>query len=293
MTTESPLVKVARDLREIETLHEALIAQAIQKASDRLMPGGPAMVALAPVASPDDWSETLAAVEFRHLATCDKLDHTRCQYAQHVEDEDGVETPLQTLLFWSEAWRARFGYELGRRPTMRTEANFLRGCLEWAWDNEPAWDDFRKDIGDARTRIENLLLAGVRAERGAPCMYDECRGSRLVRKLEPFRNEQGEKGWRHSNWHCPKCHRQWDEDAYSRHVTAAHERTKFEVIYGETWCSVEYAARHIGRPQGTVRAWLSRGRLSTACMIAGRRLKFVPLAEVEEIHRGSQERKRA
>lgn len=288
MTEISPLVKVARDLREIETLYEGLLVQAVHKANDRLMPGGEAMVALAPVGSPYEWGENVAAEEFYHLSICNRLDHSRCHYAESEDDEG--EPPLQTLLFWSEQWRAEAGYSLDRRPTISTEANFIRGSLDWAWDNEMHWDDFAKDVRKARQRLENLLLAGERAERGVPCLYDECRGVRLVRKMVPARSDEGEKIWRRSDWHCPRCKRTWDEDRYAAMVTAANEAAKIEDIDGEVWCTDEYAARQVGRSVKTIRTWVNREQVATVCILAGRRLKFVSLSDVRARHEEASRR---
>lgn len=295
MSTEhqpSEVVKVSRHLREIETLQEALIVQAIHKARAKIdgtsLPGGDAMVALAGVGSPDEWSENVAAAEYHHLATCIKLDHSRCRYAEHASDEDGSEPPLQTLLFWSEQWRRDAGYELDRRPTIATEVNFIRGALNWAWENLVEWSDFAADIKAAKDRLESLLMAGERAERGVPCMYDRVP---LIRKLEPFRNQAGEKAWRYSDWHCPKCKRSWDQDRYIANVAAAHWSTQYELVGDETWCSVKYAARQADVPESTIRAWVTQTRkqerpvdvdypIVTACLTAGRRIGFVCLDEV-------------
>lgn len=296
MSATKTVVTVARDLTEIESLHAALMVQAIHKASARIdgtsLPGGDAMVALGNVGSPNEWAELIAAAEFQHLASCSRLDHTRCRYAEHANDDDGAEPPLQTLLFWSEAWREEHGYPLERRPTMATEVRFIRWALEWAWSTLIEWDDFAKDVEGAKTRLENLLLAGVRSERGAPCMYEACRGVRLVRKLTPY-SQDGYKMWRYSDWHCPRCKRTWDEVRYAAMVTAAHEATKFEDIDGDLWCSTDYAARQVGRPESTVRQWLHKGHLSTVCLIAGRRVRFVRLADVEEQHQKAKRRNRA
>lgn len=280
------VVDVAQALRAIENSYEAFMVQAIHHAGDRLMPGGEAMVARASVASLDEWSEQVAAAEMHHFATCPRLDHTRCRFAEHVSDEDDQEPPLQTLLFWSEQWRAEAGYELGRRPTIATEANFIRGNLDWAWSNLVEWDDFAADIERARVRVENLLMAGIRSERGVPCLYDECRGKRLVRKLEPCRDEDGNKSWRLTKWHCPSCRRSWDDDRYAAMVTAAAEAAKVEEIDGDIWCTVDYAARRVGRPEATIRSWLHRGHIGTVCIIRGRRVRFVRLADVMARHDG-------
>ena len=280
-------VQVAQALTAIEKLYTDLEAQAIHKASDRLMPGGEAMVALAPVGSPEGWAENVAAVELFHLSTCPKIDHTRCTYTGD-DGSDGTddEPVLQTLLFWSEQWRAGLGYTLERRPTVTTEAAFIRHRIDWAYE-QPDWGDFAKDILKARTRLENLLSAGERAERGAPCIYDN---TTLTRRHEPYRDEEGRKAWRLTPWFCPKCHRSWDEDAYARMVTAASELTKVEPINGDDWVSLDYAARKIGRPLSTLRVWIHRGELALACIITGRRERFVNLTEVQQRHERSTRR---
>lgn len=281
-------LEVAQAISAIEKLYADLMAQAIVKACDSLMPGGEAMVSLAPAASPDDWAENLAAAELYHLATCPRLDHTRCRYAEHAGDEDGEEPILQTLLFWSEQWRADLGYSLEVRPTVVSEAAFIRHRIDWAWDHLLEWGDFAKDITSARTRLENLLYAGERAERGAPCIYDR---KTLVRKHQPYRDEDGVRRWRMSKWHCPRCHREWDEAEYARMVTAANELTKVERIGEEDWVSVDYAARKVGRPESTVRVWIHRGDIASACIISGRRERFVSLSEVQARHEKARRRK--
>lgn len=287
-----PVVKVARDLTAIVELYALLPVQAFHDANSPLMPGGEAMVFLAPVGSPDEWAELIANEELRHLATCSKPEHKRCRYAEHVADGDDDESALQTLLFWSEQWREERGYPLeGRRPNEATEANFIRGSLDWAYERELHWDDFASDMRRARAVLERRLRAGEPVERGVPCLYDECRGVRLTRKLEPCRTEDGAKGWRFTAWHCPRCKRRWDEDAYARHVTAQHELAKVEDIDGETWCTTEYAARQVGRPEATVRVWVHRGQVARACIVKGRRV-FVRLADVVTRHEASKRRGR-
>lgn len=248
MTTEiSPLVKVARDLREIEELNEALLVQAIHKAGDRLMPGGEAMVALAHVGSPAEWSENVAAEELYHLATCPKLDHTRCRYAETEEDEG--EPPLQTLLFWSEQWRAEAGYSLDRRPTIATETNFIRGSLDWAWDNEPHWDDFAKDVRRARVRLENLLYAGKRAERTrVRCDDAECEGRAYLIRAYGASEEA-------DHFKCPSCKRRYTLDdfqrAYARMLRS--EGAERYVLLGDAIGTLKAQ----GRPERTIRKWLA------------------------------------
>lgn len=273
-----PTVKVARDLSAITELAARVEEQATHKANDSLMPGGLAMVALGHVANLEAWESMYETSE------------AYGRPADHILDEDDSwEPPLQTLCFWSEQWRAEHGAEYDQRPTLTSESNFIRWALDWAWDNELHWGDFAKDIAAARMRLENLLYAGERSERGAPCLYDECRGVRLVRKLTPARDSEGRKVWRLTDWHCPRCKRSWDEDRYAAMVTAANEAAKVEHIDGQDWCSVDYASRIVGRSVKTIRTWLNRGKVSEVCIVKGQR-RFVSLADVEARHEEAKKR---
>lgn len=158
----SPVVKVARDLTEILNLTGNLEDQAIAKATDPLMPGGLAMVALANVANLEAWESTLQGLEAYNAQPATK---TRRDLS-HIDDEDDAWEPvLQTLLFWSEQWRVTHDAEHDKRASVASEAAFIRWALDWAWDNEPRFDDFAKDVRRARVRLEELLYAGKRAER--------------------------------------------------------------------------------------------------------------------------------
>lgn len=294
----SPVTKVARDLSEILDLYARLHAQAVNHARAKVdgtsMPGGRAMVELGCVANLEAWENMQQASERYGNHPVERL--RRCYTSAEDEDPDEAWSAFSLLEFWSEAWRTEHGMLFEAtphrpRPTVASEANFIRWALNWAWDHEPHWDDFAADVKAARLRLENVLHAGERSERGAPCLYDECRGSRLVRKLEPKRGKDGEKVWRFSDWHCPKCHRSWDEDRYAANVAAAHERTKVEVINGETWCTVEYASRMVERPESTIRGWVFDRDVATACIIAGHRHRFVRMADVERKHDESKRKR--
>jgi hypothetical protein len=269
--TEHPTVKVARDLRLIVDMTTRLEAQAIAKANDRLMPGGLAMVALGTVAAPSAYADTLEAAEHMALAGY--------RAWPEIEDDDDFEPPLQTLLFWSEQLRAEHGYPMRARPTEATEANFLREMLDWLWENEPHFDDFAADVEAARKRMEALLVEGERpVARGVPCMYDECKGKRLVRKTVPTRDKRGNKTWRLTDWHCPSCKRSWTEEEYARNVYAAVERSHFQSLGWpdpETWCTYSRAARRVDRPEATIRSWVNRGQIASVCVPDQRTLVLV------------------
>lgn len=170
---ESPAVKPARDLTEIINLTAALHEQAIARANDRdYLPGGNAMVSLAPVGNIEAW-ET-------QFETRERLgrDHS------HVEDEDDTwEPPLQTIRFWTDQYRRFHEAERDHTPTIHSEVGFLRQLLNWAHENDPRWDHLTADINKVRRRLEDMLYDGVRAERTrVPCTNEACtRKPRLIR----------------------------------------------------------------------------------------------------------------
>lgn len=290
-------VKVAQDLRVIESLGrraevgkpDRLLTQAVHLADDPLMPGGLAMVALADAASQRRYADLLDEAERAAIEAGVNL--------PEVADDDEWEPPLQTLRFWSEVWRAEHGMDYeGFRPTVATEAAFIRHVLEWAWANEPHWDDFARDITKARGRLESVLADGFRPSmRGVSCMYDECRGARLIRTTVAKTDKKtGAKTWVLTDWHCPECERTWTEDEYQRHVYAAIHREKTLVVTDgertEVWCTVELAAKRVGRPESTVRVWLHREQVAEVCVLGRDRWRFVLLADVEERDQLARER---
>jgi len=287
------LATVAANLRAIEDMALRLEARAIDRAGAKGIPGGEAMVNLASVGSVVDWARR---VEIREQ---------HGDYGIDYEDPDELWPAVQVLWFWSEGIRGQLGHDHDDprwRPTLVSEAKFLRNhdVAEWIWNNEVHWDDYAGDVARAKKKLEDILHAGERTLRGVPCMYDECKGKRLVRKMRPLYDKDGDRVrdrhgnglWDLEDWHCPTCHRTWDEDEYARMVTAANERTKFEDIDGETWCSADYAARKVDRSVKTIRTWINREELATLCLIAGRRLPYVSLEEVRELADGRKTRSR-
>lgn len=246
-----PTVKVARDLTEIVAMCAQLDDQAEHKANATIdgtsLPGGAAMVALAPVANIEAWGNLEATTE-----------RMGRDYVS-VEDEDGDwEPPLQTLRFWSEDWRRIHGKEYdGFRPTVASEANFVRWALDWAWENELRWDDFATDIRKARVRIENVLYAGNRAER-TRIVCDQCDAApRLIRK---YGNAvDGSDDW----WLCPRC--KWRFDA--KGISGAHSKM-LRSEGAERWVQQADAIGTLkaqGRDERLIRRWLEQGEGEAYC----------------------------
>lgn len=282
VVSAAPVVRVAQNLTAIVELTTHLLTQAVHSANDRELPGGDAMVALAPAADPDEYAERIDYLEFHHYANPQRWPANTIDL-EHEDRDDALAPVLQTLWFWSDELRQVHDVPLdGRRPTVITEANLIRWALDWMWDNEVHWDDFAQDIQNARRKVENILRDGERSQRGVPCMYDECGGVALFRKPIPVRGEDGEKTWVLSDWKCPRCKQSWNEDGYKRNVVAATEQVKREEINGELWCTPDVAAVMVRRSVKTIRTWVNRGELAVACLVVGRRMGFVRLSEVRE-----------
>jgi hypothetical protein len=185
-----------------------------------------------------------------------------------IEDDEDWIPPLQTLLFWSEAWRAEHGYPLPVRPTVASEANFIRWALGWAWDNEVHWDDFAGDVKRARARLEDLLKEGLRAKRGVPCFdcnVDLIRPSRPPRKIHWCDGNDGVCTWPHKfcahdrggladEWKCPTCDRRYGVEDYVRAVQHAH------LAFADYLPAAECEQR-TGIKVGTIKVWATRGKV--------------------------------
>lgn len=232
------VVKVARDLHEIERLAAELDAEAVDSSTDRLMPGGKALVALAPVANLEAW--------VNRTDTAERLGQP--SPAEDEDDPDVWEHPLATLLWWSEDWRRVHQAEYGQRATIGTEAGFLRWLLDWAWDNEPRFDDFAKDVRHARLRLEDIVHDGRRSERTrVVCDQPTCETHpRLVKVYAWDPDEDGYK--------CPACKHRFTEDDYHRAY-----RKQLRSEGAERYVPMTDALdtlRSQGRPERTIRKWL-------------------------------------
>lgn len=178
-------IGVAQDLNAIVDLYAHLLTEAFHEANSGLMPGGLAMVALAPVANQEAWEHQIEAAESH-----DKADHI-------VDEDDSWEPPLQTLCFWSEQWRTIHEAEYGQQVTIASEANFIKWALPWAMVHEPRLQDMAEDVRKARSRIENILRDGNRdiVSDDVTCLICE---SRLRRRMT--RNGYEDEWW------CIDCH---------------------------------------------------------------------------------------
>lgn len=240
MTTTDPVVKVHQHLTAIVDMCTRLEDQAIAEAGDKLMPGGLAMVALASAAPPSEYDEQLEYAEHHALAGLRDW--------PVVEDDDTWEPPLQTLLFWSEAWRVEHGYPLPARPTVASEANFIRWAAEWAWDNEPRWDDFATDIRKTRARIEAVLMEGMRDQiTRVVCDNPTCETPRRLVFVHGSTEAE-------DRWKCRSCSTWYDVDGFRRAMARQYRSSEAEKYI--PLVDAIGVLRAQGRAERTIRKWL-------------------------------------
>lgn len=258
-TTErepSEVTKVARNLSAIEDLCASLEVQVIHKANDRELPGGNAMVALAGVANLEAYENQIEFAETVNL----NPDTLRTVDLSHLEEEDDTWVPpLQTLRFWSEAWRREHNADYDMRITIATEVNFIRHLLPWAWENEVHFEDFAQDIKLVRVRLENMLYAGRRAERSrVSCDKEGCEKKPRLIKIygdDPTGDLD--------EWRCPGCKTRYDAKAFKA-TRARHLRSEG----AEKFVNITDAIgmlRGLGRAESTIRKWFAECKVDAYC----------------------------
>lgn len=208
------LPTVAAQLRLIEEMAQRLEARAMDQGrrvtstGDRGIPGGEAMVNLAPIASPRQWSELIEYQERRADAALEFLKDAQPDLSH--EDPDELWPAAEIITWWSEEFRQRLGMDYpGWHPTLRSEVAFLRNrdVAEWIWNNEPRWDDYTGDVARAKTKLENILHAGDRSDR-TPIVCDRCDDKRPLVRVWADREHVADE--------CQSCGALRDPDAFDQ-----------------------------------------------------------------------------
>jgi hypothetical protein len=113
-----------------------------------------------------------------------------------------------------------------------------------AHDDWFAFEELARDARQCRARLEDVLHAGEREERGAPCHL--CGRAHLVKA---YGDEPAD-----DRWTCPKCEQWFDEETY---------RSKVDGVYVQTAdrLTASQIATTYRVPEGSVRAWASLGKV--------------------------------
>ena len=243
---DAPAVtKVARDLTEILRLYGALLTQAVHQANAQVdnhsLPGGRAMIELANVANQEAWSHQQTATER----------YAKAYTSAEDEDPDDAWPAFQLLEFWSEQWRVEHNAEYDTRPTIHSEANFLRFMLNWAWENEPHFEDFAADVRKARLRLEDVVYDGRRAER-TRIVCDRCEAKPRLIVLHGIEEDLSD-----DRWKCPACKHHFDVEELRQAHTSMLKSEGAERWLHQVDAIALLASQD--RPERTVRQWLADG----------------------------------
>jgi hypothetical protein len=223
---------------------------------DRIL-GGDAMGELGPVASLTKWEAAFEDAEASGLDT---------SYAYDQPDDEG-QTVLQRLTFWTEDYRREWN-KPKPRPTIASEAEFLRSVLDWCWQHEVKFADLARDVEDARKRLEDVADARKRwSRRGrVHCVNPECeKKPRLIRVYGDLEKGQTD------SWKCPAADCKWryDDDAYKR---MASQQARAEAA--RRFVTVDVAVhilRSNGTPERVVREWIADEVVEVGCELASHR----------------------
>lgn len=272
---------VSDNLAKIIDMAQRLEARALDRANDRLMPGGEALVNLAGSSNRYEWQ--------RRIDVAERPDEDGVSHVVNVDHEDPDELwpPITILRWWSDDYRQQLGMERdpGWRPTLVTESTFLRNrdVAEWIWQHEVRWDDYAADVARARAKLENILIEGNRSERsrvvcGSPDCEDPRTLIRVYAKRRPVAWGCGEcgqaqahpapcegchaeslveEGWSSDVaddlWKCGSCKRKYNHDDVEKFYAQ-----QLRTAPAERWVATSHAVqlmRDQGWQERVVRAW--------------------------------------
>jgi hypothetical protein len=242
--------KMDIDLREIESLHLDLWAEAECRHSDRDMPGGDAMNMIGPVANLEAWEHRYEAAETAAMSE----DATLPTYIRDQLDTEAH--PLLVLATWEDLIREERNQPTDLKASVPRAIAYIRGSLDWAFRTnsfgEQEWlavDALARDLKAVRSGIESVLHDGIRTDRGADCLT--C--------FQPLVHEwvgdhDNPKTLEDDKWVCRTCE---EVSTFAQYLKALEN----EYMWRATWLSADYVLMAYRIPVGTLQGWASKGHV--------------------------------
>jgi hypothetical protein len=172
-------LRIAVDLREIETLAMELHTQALASPNAKDFPGGTALHMLGPAAAIADWEAQYEAVEAAERWDDDGGDRwaKRPKLDPAVYQGDDNEQPLNVLESWSRIVREERQQPTALKATISREIAYLRASIDWMCvtddHDEPLWPavvELAAELRGLRRSMENVTHEGDRIDTdAAPC----------------------------------------------------------------------------------------------------------------------------
>jgi hypothetical protein len=243
--------KIDIDLREIESLHVDLWAEALCRHSDREMPGGEAMNMIGPVANLEAWEHRYEAAEIAARSEDAEL-------PAYIRDQLDTEThPLLVLATWEDLIREEREQPTDLRASVPRAVAYIRNSLDWAFRTntfgEQEWqavDALARDLKAVRSSIESVLHDGIRTDRGADCL--KC----FQPLVHEWAGDHGNpKTLEDDKWVCRPCE---EVSTFAQYLKALES----EYMSRATWLSSAYMLLQYRIPVGTLQGWASKGFVS-------------------------------
>jgi hypothetical protein len=269
----------ARDnIHAIIDLYAYLLDQAFYGGHDgRLEADRPyptdAMVMLGPTANLDTWARRITLrLDVNYRATLETWDGPLPDpWITDDHDHDG-DHPALVLAYWDDMWRNLNQHLPHPNPSIASTATYLDQNIT-GMANEPRalFHEFANDMHNTRARLETILYAGERDEKGAPCLH--CKAL-LIRRTAPPNPGARDQGGLRDMWDCPRCRRTYGTAEYWNAVAAAYRANAPALTADDI--HTEY-----GVPTGSVRGWASLGKVTRR----GRDLAGRILYDVADVRR--------
>lgn len=197
-----------------------------------------------------------------------------------VQDLDGREhsvdnqpddpaSVVQLLTQWEDDWRRTRGEPAAPLPAaanarvLHATAEYLDRRMRWAAREDDVFEEFLSDLRALHARLEVATQRLRRATRANADCFD-CKGP-LIRKIDPDTGLEDEDEHGIAVFTCERCGVTYDHERYLLALRASYDTGL------EGWVTVREAAAFTRRSTDTLKSWVARGLVESACRLLDRR----------------------
>lgn len=277
-------VELARLLRDIPNLCLELHWEARAKHSDRLFPGGRPLDMMAPASPSSRWEQTydqLESIRWDDGVIWDDVDYAP---DQNAEDDHH---PLYVMSSWVDIIREERDQPTDLKPTISRCVDYLKANIDWCLRTDEhgdmewlAVDQMLADLEAVKRAMENVLIAGLRAERTrVNCTREKCDAKPRLIKIYGAQARWDE-------YKCPGCGARYNPQEFEL------ARSENYRVHGSTqkYVSAHLAKTAIKADRRTFWSWMDRLKTRAVCDIKTREVMvWWPL--VYELDREKERRK--
>lgn len=256
-------VDIASNLRKVVELSIELHGQALASANDHDFPGGTALHMLGPGISKQAWLDRYEEAEMQSYAAGKDLSGWNDPITYQGDTED---QPLNVLATWTRMVREDRDQPTALAPTISREVDYLRGQLDWicrADDHgEPEWPlcfEMSDELHTLVKRMESVLHSGEQIDRSRVTCTHCDEQPRLIKVWSRLATADAYK--------CPGCKTTYDRGQFikAKEANLRAQGTDRFVLATQAEDAVQV-------PKQTMRSWMRRGLVSSACDIQTKRL---------------------